>query len=73
MKDGQVGPLIELTNGFHVIKLVHRDHAGQQPFDEKTQTRIREKLRDETSQRELKRLLNELKYKARIEYARSAP
>jgi len=45
MKDGQVGPLIELTNGFHVIKLVHRDHAGQQPFDEKTQTRIREKLR----------------------------
>jgi len=35
MKDGQVGPLIELTNGFHVIKLVHRDHAGQQPFDER--------------------------------------
>src|SRR5262249_44392301 len=28
LKDGDVGPLVELTNGFHVVRLVKREHAG---------------------------------------------
>ena len=46
LRDGQVGPLVELPTGFHVIRLVKRTHAGVLPFnDEKVQKQIRDKLR----------------------------
>lgn len=69
MKDGEVGPIIEQANGFHVFKLVKRDYAGRRPFDEDTQRAIRVKLQNETFEREYKRILTELKRKASIEIA----
>src|SRR5262249_36479461 len=35
LKDGQVGPLIEMRTGFHVVKVIKRQHAGKKPFDDK--------------------------------------
>jgi parvulin-like peptidyl-prolyl isomerase len=64
MADGQVGDLIEMPSGFHVIRLVHRQNAGQLPFDEKVQKQIRDKLRNEVFQTEIKKIVRELKRKA---------
>src|SRR5262249_33609451 len=69
MQPDQVGPAIEIPTGFHVIRLVKRDYAGLQPFDEKTQAEIRKKIENAVADREYKRLLNELKQKATIEIA----
>ena len=67
MKDGQIGPVVELTNGFHIIRLAKREYAGQKPFDEKIQAAIRNKLEYQVFEREQKRLLADLKRKATIQ------
>ncbi len=70
MKDGEVGPVIEIPTGFHVIRLVKRTHAGLLPFDEKLQNEIRRKLQNLAFERESKKLLAELKQKATVEIDR---
>lgn len=66
LKDGEVGPLVELPGGYHVIRLVHRDYAGLQPLDDNLQAKIRKILQSEIGEREYKRYLEELKKKAMI-------
>ena len=68
MRDGDVGPVIELGTGFHVFRLVKRDYAGTVPFNEKTQAEIRRKVQMMVMERESKRVVIELKRKATIEY-----
>jgi parvulin-like peptidyl-prolyl isomerase len=70
MQDGQVGPLIEIPTGFHVIRLVKRTRAGLLPLDEKLQNDIRRKLQNLVVERETKKLLDELKQKATVEIDR---
>ena len=60
---------MELETGFHVVRLVKRQHAGRMPFDEKVQKQIRDKLRNQVFQREMKRLVDSLKRTAVIEIA----
>lgn len=67
MKDGELGPLVELTTGVHVFRLIKRDHASQLPFDEKVQTQISAKLKNEIAGREYKRLVRDLKERAVIQ------
>jgi parvulin-like peptidyl-prolyl isomerase len=69
LKEGQVGPVIEVRQGFHVIRVVKRDFAGLKPLDAKTQGEIRKKLQNQVANEEYKRLLAELKRKATIEIA----
>jgi hypothetical protein len=71
MHDGDVS-LVELTNGFHVIRLVKRQYAGRQPLDAKTQTAIRNKLQNMVWDQEYKRILADLKRKATIEISTAA-
>jgi parvulin-like peptidyl-prolyl isomerase len=59
----------ELTNGYHVVRLVKRDKAGLMPFDDKVQRQIKDKLRNEVAQQEMKRIVAKLKREAIIEYA----
>jgi parvulin-like peptidyl-prolyl isomerase len=73
MRDGDVGPLVELPTGFHIIRLVKRTNAGQLPLDEKTQVEVRRKLQAEAAERETKRLLAELRQKASVEIAGNTP
>jgi peptidyl-prolyl cis-trans isomerase SurA len=70
MPEGKVGPVLDLGNGFHVIRLVKREFAGKKPFDDTVQKQIRNKLRAEVFAREAKKIMADLKRKAIIEYAR---
>jgi len=71
MRDGEVGTVIELETGFHVIRLVKRQYAGMTPLDEKTQSQIRNKLKGEVFEREAKRIVDELRHKAQIEICKT--
>jgi parvulin-like peptidyl-prolyl isomerase len=66
MHDNDVD-VIERGRGFHVIRLVKRQHAGPIPFDDKVQKEIRDKLRNLVFQREMKRIVTDLKRRAIIE------
>jgi parvulin-like peptidyl-prolyl isomerase len=67
MQQGEIGPLIEMANGFHIIRLVERQYAGKVPFDAKTQETIRRKLQNAMAEREMRRVINEMKRKATIQ------
>jgi parvulin-like peptidyl-prolyl isomerase len=67
MSDGDVGPIVSVPAGYHVLRLVKRTHAGMAPFDDEVQKAIRDKLRNEVYAREQKRFLDELKQSAHIE------
>ncbi|MFN5289289.1 MAG: peptidylprolyl isomerase [Planctomycetia bacterium] len=68
MSDGEVGPLVEIPTGIHIIKLVKREFAGLRTFDEKIQKQVRDKLRNEAAQFEMKRIVTDLKRQSVIEY-----
>jgi hypothetical protein len=69
MRNGEV-ELIEMEAGFHIVKVVERQYAGQNPFaDAKVQKQIKDKLRGEVFQQEMKRIVNDLKRHAIIEVA----
>jgi peptidyl-prolyl cis-trans isomerase SurA len=67
MRDGEVSPPIEISTGFHIVRLVKREQAGQIPFNEETQRLIANKLRNEIFEREAKRILHDLRSRAIIE------
>lgn len=66
LRPGEVGPVIDLGFGLHVVKVLERDYAGPEPFDEKCQARVRERLKGQIAEREYKRIVDELKRKATI-------
>lgn len=70
LKDGEVGPLVEIETGYHIVRLLKRTYAGRKPFDDATQKQIREKLKGLAFQQEMKRLIHELKSQAVIEVAK---
>jgi len=67
MKDGDLGPLVEMTTGVHVFRLLKREFAGQLPFDEKVQAQISAKLKNEIAAREYKSLVRDLKDRSVIQ------
>lgn len=69
LKEGEVGPLVEMESGFHIVKVLKKTEAGREPFDDKVQRKIRDRLRGEVFQREMKRMVNDLKRKAIIQVA----
>jgi translation initiation factor 2 beta subunit (eIF-2beta)/eIF-5/ribosomal protein L19E len=66
MREGE-SRVLELPNGYHVVRLVKREFAGQLPLDDKTQDVIRKKLQMQVVDKETKRFVEELKLKATIE------
>ena len=67
MEAGQVSDLIATETGFHVVKVLERDVAGVRPFDEKTQTYIRNKLGAQVQKAEYDKLIEELWRKTNVE------
>lgn len=59
--------IVECSPGFHIIRLVKRQHAGPIPFDAKVQKEIRDKLRSTMFLREKESILQKLKQKAVID------
>jgi len=72
MNDGDIGPVVELSTGVHVFRLVKREHAGQMPLDQKVQLSIVNKLKGDVANREYKRILDELWSKAIVEIVRDS-
>jgi hypothetical protein len=73
LQEGQVGPVIEMGTGFHVVRVAKREYAGRMPMNEKVQTEIRRKLQNDTAERAMKHFVNELKRKAIIQIAGDLP
>ena len=73
MSEGEIGPIVEQANGFHVMRLVKRQVAGLKPFDAKTQKAIKNKLEMQVWEREYKRVLADLKRKASIQISTGTP
>jgi peptidyl-prolyl cis-trans isomerase SurA len=71
MKAGDIGPVIALGTGFHVVKLTSREYEGLKAFNEKTQMEIRNKLQGDTWELEYKRAIADLKRKSTIEVSAS--
>jgi peptidyl-prolyl cis-trans isomerase SurA len=65
--DNDVGPIVELSTGFHVFRVVKREYAGQIPFNQETQKIIINKLKNEIADRETKRIVDQLRSRAVIE------
>jgi hypothetical protein len=65
LKDGEFGPLLELPTGVHIFRVVKRDYAGVQPFDEQTQLAIDRRLKNEIFDNERKIVVRELRERYR--------
>lgn len=70
MRDGDIGPPIDVGTGIHLLCLVKRDFEGQQPLDDALQRTIRKKLENLLAEREYKRIANELRTHAVIRIER---
>src|SRR5262249_25954347 len=66
LKEGQVGPVVEIHTGYHIVRVAKREYAGRMPCDEKVQKQIRDKLKNEVFVREMKRIVADLKRRAEI-------
>jgi peptidyl-prolyl cis-trans isomerase C len=72
LKNGQIGPLVELSTGVHIFRLVERDPGGLLPLNEAVQNQIKNKLRGQIADREYRRVVRELRSRAVIEVERDS-
>jgi parvulin-like peptidyl-prolyl isomerase len=68
LKEKEMAPPIETPSGFHIVRVLERTYAGMKRFDEKVQKQIRDKLRSDMASKEMKKIVNDLKATAIIEY-----
>jgi peptidyl-prolyl cis-trans isomerase C len=66
LKPGEVGPLIDMGFGYHIVRVAERKHAGLRPFDHDCQAEIRKKLTSQIADREYKRMVDDLKRRATV-------
>lgn len=60
MKAGELSGVLATPTGFHVVRVVEREVGGVRPFDEKTQTAVRQKVAAQVQKAEYDRLIEEL-------------
>jgi parvulin-like peptidyl-prolyl isomerase len=70
LKEGQIGPVIEMSSGVHIVRVNKREHAGLTPLDQKTQRLIENKIKNQVFDHEYKRIIRELRGRATIEIER---
>jgi len=68
LRDGQAA-VVEMPNGFHVVRMVKHTMPGRMPLDNKLQSQIRDRLRNEAGLREQRQFMNRLKSRATIVYS----
>ncbi len=62
---GQMSPILETEDAFHIVRVLERKEAGREPFTE-VQGKIREKLKEERFQAGIDEYLTKLRRDARI-------
>jgi hypothetical protein len=70
LKEGEIGPVIPLTTGVHLMRVVKREYQAQLPMDDKVQNAIRKKLENQLADQEYKRIVRELRSRAVVRYER---
>src|SRR5262249_35267919 len=71
IKPKEVGEPIEMPGGFHIVKVNERTYKGRKPLDAKTQNEILVKLQNAMADREFKKIADEMKSKAIIQYIKT--
>jgi peptidyl-prolyl cis-trans isomerase SurA len=66
LKEGQIGPVVELPTGVHLFRVLKREYAGQLPLNEQTQKAIRRKLENVVREREIRQLVRDLRARSVI-------
>jgi parvulin-like peptidyl-prolyl isomerase len=67
LREGEIGPVVALSTGVHIIRVTKREFAGVMPLDEKTQKLIENKIKNQVAEHEYKRIIRELRTRAVIE------
>jgi parvulin-like peptidyl-prolyl isomerase len=70
LREGEIGPVVELSTGVHLVRLVSRDSGGLQPLNDQVQSQIKSKLRSQMADREYKRVIRELRSRAVVDVER---
>ncbi len=66
LHQGEIGPVMPLTTGVHLIRVTKREYAGQKPLDYHVQKAIRKKLESDMADREYRCMVRELRARAII-------
>jgi peptidyl-prolyl cis-trans isomerase SurA len=67
LQPGQVSTLIQTPVGYHIVKVVEREYAGQRPFDAKAQADIRKKIMEQFRTVEYDRMVEDLWRKGAVQ------
>ncbi|MFO0863982.1 MAG: peptidyl-prolyl cis-trans isomerase [Gemmataceae bacterium] len=67
LKDGEIGPIVEISTGVHLMRLEKREFGGQMPLNEEVQKQIRNRLRGIIADREYKRKIREIRDRSVVE------
>ncbi len=70
LKEGEIGPVIPLSSGVHIVRVTKREFAGLTPLNEKTQKLIELKIKNQVAEHEYKHIMRELRGRATIEILR---
>ena len=62
---GQMSPILESDEGFHIVRVLERQEAGRKPFKD-VQPEIREKLKEQRFQAGIEQYLTKLRRDARV-------
>jgi len=67
MRNGEIGPVVELSSGVHIFRLVERQAGGQTPLNEELQKQIRVRLHNQLFEKEARSIIRELRGRSVIE------
>lgn len=73
LEPGKIGPVVPLGSGVHLIRVTKREFDGQLPLNDEVAKTIRRKLENEVREREIRRIVRELRARAVCRVEKDGP